>query len=85
MSAAKLLEKMRRTKTGFGQDDFRTLYKGFGFEEVQGGNHAKYYHPKYDLTATVGRHNQLATGYAASAVKLIDQLLALEAYEENNE
>ena len=29
--AEKMLEKMRRTKAGWSQDDFATLYEGFGF------------------------------------------------------
>jgi len=40
MSAAqKLFERMQRTKLGWGEDDFDSLYRGFGFEMRQGGSH----------------------------------------------
>jgi hypothetical protein len=74
-AASKLLERMRRTKSGYGQADFEKLYKGFGFEKKAGGDHDKYFHPEFSIMVTVARHNVLATGYAAEAVKKIDQLI----------
>lgn len=84
--AQKLLEKMKRSLGGWGQDDFRTLYRGFGFEEVEGSNHRQYTHPKYpQLKATVGRHQSLAKGYAQTAIQLIEQLQALQERAEKEE
>ena len=67
-----------------GQSDFQCLYLGFGFEEKQGGSHAKFVYEKYKLIAVVARHNVLATGYAVDAVKLIDKLISEQAKEEDN-
>jgi hypothetical protein len=35
----KLLERMRRTRFGWGQDDFRRLYRAYGFEVIEGKRH----------------------------------------------
>jgi len=81
-AAEKLLERMRRTKEGWGQKDFETLYLGFGFEYREGRDRV-YIHRKYrHLRAIVARHNQLATGYATTAVRLIDELKRLEVEDE---
>lgn len=78
--AEQLFQKMQRTKAGWGQSDFRTLYRGFGFDEEEGGNYRGYTHPQYPfLAATVARYNQLARGYADTAVKLIKRLKELQA------
>lgn len=78
--AENLLARMRRTLTGWGQRDFTTLYKGFGFDIDDDGPHTVYIHSVHtDLRATVGRHNQLAKGYASHAIKTIDKLLIREA------
>lgn len=84
-AASKLLEKMRRSKDGYGQSDFERLYKGFGFEKKAGGNHDTYFHAKYKLMVQVARHNVLATGYAVEAVKIIDKLLEEQAKEKERE
>lgn len=84
-AASKLLERMRRTKDGYGQADFERLYKGFGFDKSAGGNHDTYFHAKYKLKAQVARHNVLATGYAVEAVKIIDKLLEVQAREKEKE
>lgn len=77
--AEKLLQRMRQSKKGWKAKDFETLYLGFGFEKHEGGKHTHYIHPRYtDLIATVGRHNELATGYAQTAVQLIAELLERE-------
>lgn len=86
MSAAeKLLKKMRASKDGYGQSDFERLYTGFGFEKKTGGNHDTYFHRKYELKAQVARHNTLATGYAVTAVDIIDKLLEKQATEKAKE
>lgn len=72
---------MRQTKDGWKPKDFDQLYLGFGFTKKEGANHTLYVYKKYNLVATVARHNDLATGYAATAVKLIDQLLSLQEAE----
>jgi hypothetical protein len=74
-----LLEQMRRRRGGWGEDDLDRLYRSFGFREITRPRapHRVYVHPDYpDLHATVGRHRSLAKGYATTAVRLIDTLLA---------
>lgn len=82
-AAEKLLERMRASKAGWGEKDLETLYLGFGFQVREGSRHRFFYHPKYpQLYATVARHNSLAKGYIATAVKLVDQFKQLEASHE---
>jgi len=74
-----LLEQMRRGRGGWGEDDLDRLYRSFGFREITRPRapHRVYVHPDYpDLRATVGRHRSLAKGYATTAVRLIDSLVA---------
>jgi hypothetical protein len=79
-TAENLLERMRATKAGWGQSDFETLFLGFGFAYREGSDHRRYYHPQMpSLIATVGRHGELKPHYARSAVKVIDELMALAA------
>jgi hypothetical protein len=74
-----LMEQMRVSKDGWGQNDLRRLYEGFGFVSREGSKHTIYKHPSYPfLRATVARHNKLAVGYIQDAVKLIDKLKELE-------
>lgn len=83
-----LLERMRRTRSGWGEDDFDRLYRSFGFEEITRPRapHRVYVHREFlDLRATVGRHSSLAKGYATTAVRLIDSLLARRAEQERRE
>jgi hypothetical protein len=72
----KLLDQMRRTKSGWKPGDFERLYTGFDFVRREGGEHTVYSHPVHkDLRATVARHSSLATGYAATALRIVDELL----------
>lgn len=83
-----LLERMRRRRSGWGEDDFDRLYRSFGFREVTRPRapHRVYVHPEFpDLRATVGRHRSLAKGYATTAVRLIDTLLARQAHPESGQ
>jgi hypothetical protein len=81
-----LLEKMRRAKMGCSPDDLRRLYEGFGFERSEGGNHTIYTHHRYrDLRATVARHNTLPIGYYSSAVRLVDEVIAREKKEQEEQ
>ena len=74
-SSEDIFEGMKRIKNGWGEDDFHTLYTGYGFT-CREGKHRIYIHPIYkDLRATVGRLKELATGYAQHAVKTIQKLL----------
>lgn len=77
-NAEKLLEEMRRTKDGWKPKDFERLFVGFGFKKKEGGNHTTYFYKQYGMIFQVARHNSLATGYAADAVKLIDRLKELK-------
>lgn len=81
----RLLARMRATKSGWGADDFEKLYLSFGFRYTENKGHRRYAHPKYpDLYAFVGRHRNLAKGYASDAVKLIDRLKEREGEDELN-
>lgn len=71
----KLLERMRRSKTGWSHDDLKKLYLSYGFLMRDGNKHSIFSHPVFpDLRATVARHNTLAIGYVQYAIKLIDKL-----------
>lgn len=76
-----LLERMRRTRSGWGEDDLDRLYRSFGFREITRPRapHRVYVHPDYpDLRATVARKKSLPKGYATTAVRIIDKLLERE-------
>ncbi len=76
--AERILARMKRTKHGWGPVDFETLYLGFGFQFHEGARHRVYVHAAFpQLRATVGRHGELAPGYAQHAVKLIALLRQL--------
>ena len=71
---------MRQTRFGWGQDDFRRLYRAYGFEVIEGGRHIVARHPEFpDLNTTVARHDELDPAYARTAVRLIDELLRRKA------
>lgn len=75
----KLLEKMRRSKTGWRFNDIESLYMSFGFEKYEGSKHAMFIHPDFpELRATVARHRSLPIGYIQFAIKLIDKLKELQ-------
>jgi len=74
----KLLEKMRRSKSGWTFIDLEKLYLGFGFEKHEKSKHTFYMHPIFKhLTASVTRHRSLPIGYIQHALKLIAQLKEL--------
>lgn len=74
-TAVALRADMANTKSGWGQNDLRTLYLGYGFEEREGGKHRFYTHPAFpQLHDSVSRQNDLPPGYAHSALKLLDEL-----------
>jgi hypothetical protein len=79
-----LLERMRRSKTGWHERDLKALYEGFGFERIEGNKHILYVHPSHpDLRATVSRTSHLKLGYFATAVRLIDTLIERESSNGN--
>lgn len=76
MPPADLLERMRRSKAGWRLRDLDELYRGFGFEAIEGGKHRLYIHPDFaDLRATVTRGSVIPIGYVAAAVRNVDRLL----------
>lgn len=82
----KLLERMRQSSAGWSQSDLKRLYEGFGFRCREGGNHSFYQHPDYpQLLATVARHNELPKAYAETAIRILDQLAALQRQQPSPE
>jgi hypothetical protein len=70
-----LLTRMRQTPFGWGQDDFRRLYRAYGFDVIEGRRHIVVRHPHHpDLTTTVARHQELPPAYARTALRLISEL-----------
>ena len=85
-SADSLLQKMKQSKYGWRYNDIVTLYRGFGFEQREGGNHTVFFHPVHrHLIATVARHRSLAVGYVQKAISLIETLAALESAQKPQE
>lgn len=84
-SADELLERMRRSKSGWRYGDLHTLYRGFGFDTREGGKHTLYVHPDHpDLRATVTRARDLPKGYVSYAVSLVDELLRRQRTSEGS-
>lgn len=64
---------MRQTPFGWGQDDFRRLYRASGCDVIEGRRPIVVRHPRYpDLTTTVARPQELPPAYARTALRLID-------------
>ena len=71
-----LLKRMQQTPFGWGQEDFRRLYRAYGFEVIEGKRHIVVRHPDHpDLNTTVARHQELSPIYARMAVRLVAELL----------
>lgn len=82
-SADSLFQKMKQSKYGWRYNDIVTVYRGFGFEQREGGNHTVFFHPLHrHLIATVARHRSLAVGYVQKAITLIEALKTLESVKE---
>jgi hypothetical protein len=76
-AAQKLLERMRRSSSGWSQTDFEHLLVGFGFQWREGKRQRIYIHSKFqDLSISVPRHNSLKEWVARDAVKLVDELIS---------
>lgn len=78
-----LLQRARTSNGGWRMRELERLYRQYGFESEPGGKHILFKHSKYpQLWATVTNSSgELPTGYVATAVKRIDEALALEAQE----
>lgn len=85
-AAEKILERMRRSKSGWSPRDFETLYLGYGFKQKHCSKHDVYIHSVYtDIRDTIPRsQRELSPGYAKDAIKNIDLLLSLQKEQEQN-
>jgi hypothetical protein len=82
--AAKLLERMRQSKSNWKRVDLDKLYEGFGFVISHGKSHDIVKHPEFpQLRATLPRHSYLAKGYVEYTIRLIDKLLELKKEAAN--
>lgn len=78
-SAEKLLERMRRTKSGWKRRDLEKLYEGFGFVLHHGAKHDYYQHPEYPkLRDTLKRRRTVSEYSVRNAIRLIERLTALK-------
>lgn len=79
-AARKLLERMRETKTGWGERDIETVYLGHGFTYRDGAKHRVYSHPSFPhLRTSVSRQTELKPPYVRDAIRLIEEAVALSA------
>lgn len=90
--AIKLLERMKKSHSGWKRSDLDNLYTGFGFVIRHGSNHDIVSHPDYpQLRDTLQRHGKVPKYNIRKAIKLIDKLLEfqdtdnLDAESENND
>jgi hypothetical protein len=88
--ADKLLERMKRSKSGWKRVDIDSVYESNGFiitgKKGGGSNHDKVYHPDYpQLITYLPRHNPVGEAYVSELIKKINQLKALQAQDEKAE
>lgn len=77
--AEKLLERMRRTKSGWKRKDIEAIYEGFGFVLKHGAKHDYYVHPDYpNLRDTLKRSRTVPEYNVRKAIRLIDRLATLK-------
>jgi hypothetical protein len=82
----KLLQRMRQSAKNAKLNDIISLYEGYGFTITHGSNHDLVRHPDYpQLKQTLPRHGNVKTYLVRNAIKLVEQLLELQAAEEENE
>lgn len=85
-SAEKLLERMRRSKSGWKRKDIESLYEGFGFVLHHGSKHDYYKHPDYPkLRDTLKRSRTIPEYNVRKAVRLIDKYIAIRDKMRNDE
>ena len=77
--------RMRSTPAGWGEDDFHTLYNGFGFLAREGRDRV-YTHPDYPglKPAMVGRHKDLLPAYTYTALKRVQHIIDAEGLTPEN-
>lgn len=86
----KLLEKARRSKTGWRRSELDALYQSFGFVIESRRKHDIVYHEDYlteGIRTTLPRSNKVNPVYVGEAVKLIERLIELRknsGMDENN-
>lgn len=82
-SKPSLLEKMRRSKSGWKRKDLDALYESYGFEIQHRSNHDVARHPDYpQFRPTLPRHKKLGKYLITQAIKTIDKLIKLQQEEE---
>lgn len=78
-SAEQLLEKMKRSPHGYGDQDMMTVLVGHGFRYREGNKHTVYQHKTHaDLTISVPRHRDLRAWVSRDVVRLIETLAQRE-------
>jgi hypothetical protein len=74
-TAEKLLERMRRTKSGWKRRDLESLYEGFGFVLYHGSKHDYYQHPEYPRLRDTLKRSRIVSEYSVrNAIRLINRL-----------
>lgn len=85
-SVHKLLDKMRRSRYGWGEVQLRKLYEGFGFAGRDVGDHVCYHHPSHpDLRGQVPRHRSLREYVVSDAIEAVEELLRRDGKEAGDE
>ena len=70
-----LLQRMKASPVGWGEQDIKSVLVGHGFIYREGGKHTVYQHENHpELTISVPRHRDLRAWVARDVVKLIEQL-----------
>ncbi len=79
-NASKLLDRMRRSKSGWKRTDLDELYSGFGFVITNGAKHDIVKHPQFPQIgrATLPRHTNVNKFYVQQAIAMIDRLKELQ-------
>ena len=73
--AKKLLERMRKSKSGWTSQDLLRLYRGFGFDIRNGRRHEVITHSAdSSLRQTLPRRLKDSTPYVSEAIKMIDNI-----------
>ena len=73
--AEKLLERMRRSKSGWKRRDLEKLYEGFGFVLHHGAKHDYYQHPGYPMLRDTLKRSRTVSEYSVrNAIRLIEIL-----------
>lgn len=85
-NAEKLLERMRRSKSGWKRRDLESLYEGYGFVLYHGRRHDYYQHPEYPrLRDTLKRSRTVSEYSVRNAIKLIEELEKYKANDNSDE